>query len=431
MAPESIVTYSGKGLDSVHSHQYPYESGNTSPTSPKSPYSTNSNATGASGQAFLDKSQPSSGHGLNSANLAAQEPTELDEGWPLLARLMEKQPEFEAFARFRLLNIKNLLYYQVELDYLKDKLEEEEIRDRKISMADPEHNFFEEPNKMIRHWAKTKGKCEQWKLVLKLRDCLHGYNEALLQYANVSALPEADRRDMLELVKWISMPTRGNYTIRGRGSQVWGDLYERPEPEPGFRQLFGQAKSGLLSTILFWRCRTPRTRSDLVTPRPGLKADAIASWAAYAFIPWMAAFASRVAKMIAPEKRGDEEAGARVPSTTMHTAKGKERELEMPGRLKKDATNPKLDNITPVPVAAVNKVTSLIATVVACMLPTVAIGVLTTSTADSNLHKLLWIGGFTALFAMGLTAFTNEISRVQVFMAAAAFSAVLVVFITG
>jgi hypothetical protein len=71
---------------------------------------------------------------------------------------------------------------------------------------------------------------------------------------------------------------------------------------------------------------------------------------------------------------------------------------------------------------AINKVTSLIATVVACVLPTVAIGVLTATTAtDSTLQKLLWIGGFTILFALGLVAFENEVSRVHIFMAAAAY----------
>jgi len=58
---------------------------------------------------------------------------------------------------------------------------------------------------------------------------------------------------------------------------------------------------------------------------------------------------------------------------------------------------------------------------VACLVPTMAIAVLTTTAADSKLQKLVWIGGFTILFAMGLTTFASEISRVQVFMAAAAY----------
>ena len=63
--------------------------------------------------------------------------------------------------------------------------------------------------------------------------------------------------------------------------------------------------------------------------------------------------------------------------------------------------------------------TASVATVVACVLPTVAIGVLTT--AHGNTEKLLYIGGFTALFAIGLMFFTDaNTTRVQIFTATAA-----------
>jgi len=72
-------------------------------------------------------------------------------------------------------------------------------------------------------------------------------------------------------------------------------------------------------------------------------------------------------------------------------------------------------------VGPVNKVTSLVATAIACVLPTVAIAVLTTTLAVTTQQKLLWIGGFTILFAMGVVAFTSEISKAHVFMAAATY----------
>ncbi len=49
--------------------------------------------------------------------------------------------------------------------------------------------------------------------------------------------------------------------------------------------------------------------------------------------------------------------------------------------------------------------TSFVATVVACLLPTLAIGVLTT--AETTAQKLGYIGGFTAMFAIGLLWFTD------------------------
>jgi len=356
--------------------------------------------------------------GLNEQQLAAtaaDEDKRLNKGWPLVARLMDKQPELEAFGRFRELNVKNLLYYQVELEFLRKALEDEEVRDASGSHDDPDQVFHRDANVMMDRDLVTMKledpKSAQWATVLELRRCLHDYNEALLQYAQVSALPDANRRDVGELVNWIRMPDRGNFSIVSYGSEVWGDLFGDPKGNLSFAELFSQAWEGFLSRVMFWRPRPPRTRSDLVAPRPGVKIDAVAGWIAYTLIPWMSCFAARVAEMVGnmrafSKRTSDAEAGPR--------------------------TRPKrpLDDIIPIPVAAVNKVTSLIATVVACVLPTVAIGVLTTTTStDSTLHKLLWIGSFTILFALGLTAFTNEVSRVQIFMAAAAFSAIMVVFI--
>lgn len=50
-------------------------------------------------------------------------------GWPNLAQIMSEVPEYAAFSRFRELNVKNLLYYQAELDVLQQDLtiHEEEI----------------------------------------------------------------------------------------------------------------------------------------------------------------------------------------------------------------------------------------------------------------------------------------------------------------
>jgi len=71
--------------------------------------------------------------------------------------------------------------------------------------------------------------------------------------------------------------------------------------------------------------------------------------------------------------------------------------------------------------------TSRVATVFACILPTLAIGILTT--AHTTLQILLYIGGFTALFSIGLMFLTpSDTTRVEIFTATAAFSAVLVVF---
>lgn len=57
-------------------------------------------------------------------------PEDAVEGWPQLAQLMADQPEFAAFPRFRDLNVKSLLYYQVELTSLRKRLHRLEHADK-------------------------------------------------------------------------------------------------------------------------------------------------------------------------------------------------------------------------------------------------------------------------------------------------------------
>jgi hypothetical protein len=58
--------------------------------------------------------------------------------------------------------------------------------------------------------------------------------------------------------------------------------------------------------------------------------------------------------------------------------------------------------------------------IIACVLPTVAIGVLTT--AQTTVERLRYIGGFTALFAIGVMWFSDaKTPRVNIFAATAAY----------
>lgn len=104
----------------------------------------------------------------------------IDEGWPLLSRLMEIYPEFEAFARFRELHVKNLLYYQVELDFLRGELEFMEREDWKAQQdLENKQKFFKRAGKMV-ELAFDKKPCIQWDLVIKLRETLRNYGKELL-----------------------------------------------------------------------------------------------------------------------------------------------------------------------------------------------------------------------------------------------------------
>lgn len=64
-------------------------------------------------------------------------------------------------------------------------------------------------------------------------------------------------------------------------------------------------------------------------------------------------------------------------------------------------------------------VASSVATVIACVLPTLAIAIL--AVQETLLQRLLYIGGFTLIFAVTLMALTDrQTPRTQVFTATAA-----------
>ena len=62
-------------------------------------------------------------------------------GWPTLADVMDEVPRLEAFASFRDLNIKSLLYYQAELIYLRKKLHSVEWKDYRKHEGDITSHF--------------------------------------------------------------------------------------------------------------------------------------------------------------------------------------------------------------------------------------------------------------------------------------------------
>ena len=98
------------------------------------------------------------------------------EGWPLLARLMTARPYFEAFSRFEELNVKNLLYYQVELAAIQYALEQAEIEDlttpAEYETDIRESQLHKSPEGMIDTDSR------QWAKVVKLRTCLREYSKS-------------------------------------------------------------------------------------------------------------------------------------------------------------------------------------------------------------------------------------------------------------
>lgn len=99
------------------------------------------------------------------------------EGWPLLAKLMANEADFEAFSRYEELNVKNLLYYQVELASIKLRLERREKSDRgATSGVDEEADFHIFADRLV------NSESDQWDEVLKLRTALDGYSTSYTTY---------------------------------------------------------------------------------------------------------------------------------------------------------------------------------------------------------------------------------------------------------
>jgi hypothetical protein len=84
---------------------------------------------------------------------------------------MANEVDFEAFPRFEELNVKNLLYYQVELASIKIRLERREKSDRNASSGiGDEADFHKYAHKLV------DSESDQWDEIVKLRTALDGYS---------------------------------------------------------------------------------------------------------------------------------------------------------------------------------------------------------------------------------------------------------------
>ncbi|RAL60735.1 hypothetical protein DID88_009841 [Monilinia fructigena] len=114
-------------------------------------------------------------------------------GWPLVSKLIAKYPDLEAFKAFRDLNIKSLLYYQAELQNLQMKLHRAEYNEYRM--------------------GEQECKSKQVKIMKQIRVVLKDYNDALLQYSQIAALPNADPYNVETLRVWLKRV--GNHCISG------------------------------------------------------------------------------------------------------------------------------------------------------------------------------------------------------------------------
>jgi len=225
--------------------------------------------------------------------------------------------------------------------------------------------------------------------------------------------------------------------ITGPGAETWGKLPREPPPPVPLISQF-------LHLFMFWSKKKEEFRKDLVVPRTAEKVDGLTHWVANEFVPFWQNFRSAyearkksraqenclpnddvpnamvdkegsIASVSTFKRRFSNLLGSRRPSETT-SVEMSEDTLEVPPTLNTYSMNSMI------------RFTSRVATIIACLFPTVGIAVL------AKIHDTGMVIGFIALFtflfAAGLMALTNfGTSRTEIFTATAAFSAVLVVFV--
>ncbi|KAG9244114.1 hypothetical protein BJ878DRAFT_480483 [Calycina marina] len=182
---------------------------------------------------------------------------------------------------------------------------------------------------------------------------LKEYNEALLQYYKISSLRKPEDCNMKSLRTWLREDEAGRFCIGGNGEQLtWGDIYQYDEEEePLTRQFF----------IMLWRLIWPKSPSaeteelDLVATRQSCGVDGFTRWVASEFEPFHNNLKTR---------------RVRKHKSTQDTEANNQKRPANKGRKRPQET-----------LATYNekkmlKFTSSVSTIVACLLPTVAIVVL-------------------------------------------------------
>lgn len=94
----------------------------------------------------------------------------MPEQWPQVSELMSDTPEFASFNRFSDLQIRSLLYYQAEIEALKEKLKDEEWDDYRRGNGDAA-TYCRRAKYLV------ASDSDQWKIMKKIRVVLKEYSE--------------------------------------------------------------------------------------------------------------------------------------------------------------------------------------------------------------------------------------------------------------
>jgi hypothetical protein len=269
----------------------------------------------------------------------------------------------------------------------------------------------------------------------KVTDTVLSKDTALLQFSKVSALGDADNCNVRTLRNCCRTSVAG---VKGTGSQSWGSLGEaEPLPKELPALLWG------LVTGFF----VPPDRPDkkkkgpvpnafqehLIVPHKGNKPDGLTQWVKLSFIPFydylLKNYVAKAWKCVVSPRQTlfpPKPQAPDVGSVEKNSGSVSDSSSKAPlSPTMSDVSNSSgasgstiAEHLTVYPGSWIVRTTSIMTTVVACLLPVVAITVL------ARVHSMGLILGlialFTAIFAVGLVLLSSSSSRVEIFTATAA-----------
>jgi hypothetical protein len=315
-------------------------------------------------------------------------------GWPPLARLISQAPDLEAFPSFSDLAIKSLLYYQAELVSLRRNLHKAEWNNFLQPVDEGSRDFAGNLDLLfLARDQAIKGNTElpqQWALMEKIRTTLEKYSRlpqaskekktnfiyqkdtALDQFAKVSAFLEAENANVRSLRECIKGIGPGGFALTGDGASTWGQVSDVAPEQKSLWKLFCGLFTGILISPDFERKPIPNMfQEHLIVPHDWQRPDSLTLYVIRSFIPFYDCLRRRC---LLP--------GSQILDGFWHRLLPSKVDLEKP--FKRTTTTSTLsqndvgitNNITHYSGAMILRVTFIVMTLMACLLPSIAIIVL-------------------------------------------------------
>ena len=257
---------------------------------------------------------------------------------------------------------------------------------------------------------------------------------ALLQFSKVAALREANSCNIKTLKDCVENVAKDGTTLTGVGAFTWGDFREASAEEKPLAELFWGLFTGFFVSPDDERKPTPNEfQEHLIAPHKGKKPDGLTQWVIQSFIPFYNQLRN---KYLVPFRKAYLRPVWHILVSLWHIllsfwhklfpVKQPRTDVEKSSTVSSMAPSNSTDtleksitgNLTAYSGAWIVRITSIMTTIVACLLPIVAITVLAWVRSMGLILGLIAL--FTAIFAFGLVLLSSSSSRVEIFTATAA-----------